>query len=659
MNDHSRSGGFQPPKSAKSSEAREPRYLSRSGDFQSPNQPTGEAANPAKLFLITLALTLTTLAPNTRAQVLDAATAASPQAAPAPASPAGGSNFLGRDAPSFDPANEMITWDGKTWNVNNNRLFEARFEKYLNIAAETDEEDAKYNAILAELLNLLSANNVTPTSLDRAFELLPQASEYRRDAGLGDTIANQVYSAWRARRELSRIRQADTALLQERRRVERNQLITADTRPLQRVTGANPEETAANATALAERRGIEMQPFTTRLVELNTLLKTNQTRRELQEAQTKIEFQALIVQLFIQRRFEHVLIATRFYRNVFADGDDQLDIKGESKNLFAKTTGLPPTVGTVDSLANEIIRDVAEGIEAYEFLLERDELESATKRLAETFLVGEYLPEVRTLARDDKRRALAFVQASNQLVSALEVKDYTLAEKLVAELEQTARDFDNSKPMAAIQTAKTVASMHLAKARNAAVAGERDVLESELAAATEIWPRNPALAEISSTIFSRGDVQGKALVDFDQLLSQKNYRQIFDDKERLIAATALDPARQQQLREVLADMTAIEGAIIRAQEIEKRGDSAGAWESAEKAFLEFPNDSKLNQLRANLTTQAAEFVRSLRRAEELEDRDQPGSSLAWYLQAQQQYPNSDFAKEGIERLTKEILPDAS
>ncbi len=627
---------------------------SRSGDSNSPTEPKLKLR-----LLLTLSVASALSTVTLHSQVLDAATAASPPAAPSAGAPSGGTNFLGRDVPSFDPANEMITWDGKTWNVNNNRLFEARFEKYLNIAAETDEEDAAYNAIIAEILTILSANRVNPTSLDRAFELLPQASEYRRDAGLGDTIANQVYSAWRARRELSRIRQADSALLEERRRVERNQLITSKGRPLDRVTGSSPEQTAANAAAMAERRTVEMQPFTTRLAELNTLLVSNQAKRELQEVQTKIEFQALVVQLFVQRRFQHVLIATRFYRNVFADGDDKLDIKGESKNLFAKTTGLPPTVGTVDSIANEIIRDVAEGVEAYKFLLERDELESATKRLAETFLVGEYLPEVRTLPREDKRRALAFVQASNQLISALEVKDYALAEKLVTELEETAKDFDNSKPMAAIQTAKTVAAMHLAKARNAAVAGEREVLETELTAATEIWPRNPALADVSSTIFTQGDVQNKALVDFDQLYSQKNFRLISEDAGRYFAAVATDPARQDQLKAVLDQMKVIETAITRAEEINKRGDAAGAWESAEQAFQKFPDDSKLNQLRANLTTQAADFVRALRRAEELEARDQPGSSLAWFLQAQQQYPNSDFAKAGIERLTKQILPDAS
>ena len=274
-------------------------------------------------------------------------------------------------------------------------------------------------------------------------------------------------------------------------------------------------------------------------------------------------------------------------------------------------------------------------------------------------MIGEYLPAVRTLDRDDKRRALSFVQKSNQLISAIEVKDFALAEKLVAELSETAKDFDVSKPMAAIETAKQISAMHIAKARNAAVSGDKETLEAELKAATEIWPRNPALTEVSKMIFSQADVQSRALFDFDQLLSQKNYRQILDDRMRFIAATAMYPEKQGQLRKVLEDMQVIETSIIQAQEIEKRGDYAGAWESAEKAFRNFPDDNKLNQVRANLTTKAADFVHAIRQAEELEQKEQPGSSLSWYLKAQNEYPASEFARQGVNRLTKQILPDAS
>jgi uncharacterized protein (DUF488 family) len=515
----------------------------------------------------------------------------------------------------------------------------------------------------------LSAGKVTPRSSDEAFRLLAKASQYQDDANLCDSIANQVYSAWLARKNNDRLNAASRALEDERKRLEWNARLTAEGTQLDSNGGGRSSSSKGKEGAAPQPEGqqqqqqlsrdMQMQPILTRLAEVTALTRANQLKREVAELQVKIEFQSLIVQHFLQRRFQHVLIGTRFFRSIFAEGDSQLRVGEDAKNLFAKTSGLPPTMGTIDSLANEIMRDVREGVQAFKFLLEKNELQSATKRLAETFMIGEYMPDVRTLNRDDKRKALAFVQKSNQLISAIEVKDYALAQRLVAELSQTAKDFDVSKPMAAVETAKQISAMHIAKARNAAVSGDEETLESELKAATEIWPRNPALTEVSQMIFSQADVQSRALVDFDQLLSQKNYRQILDDKMRFIAATAMYPERQEQLRKVLENMQVIETSIIQAQEIEKRGDYAGAWESAEKAFRNFPDDNKLNQVRANLTTKAADFVHAIRQAEELEQKEQPGSSLSWYLKAQHEYPASEFARQGVDRLTKQILPDAS
>ena len=617
------------------------------------------------------------------AQVPDSAPPPQPSQ-PAPANNNNGGNgnannnrnsqsaFLGKDVPFFDPDSETVTWDGKTWDVSNNRVFRARFEKYLNAPAEDDAESAEYEAIIKQILDLLSPRTVTPRSLDQAWGLLPKAASFKRDAELCDTIANQVFSAWKSKQDRDRMISATNAMDAERSRLERNKTVTLEHETFSAAMGpqtngggggrnggggGNQQSTAQKAED--ERLKSVIMPYDQRIAEINILMKTNQAKTELKQLQTKIEFQSLIVQLFVQRRFEHVLIATRFYRNVFADGDDEVRVKGSAQSIFDKSTGMPPTVSTVDSMANEIIRDVGEGVDAYNFLLDRHELDSATKRLSESFLVGEYLPPIRTLSRDKKRASLAYAQTANQLLNAIEVKDYTLAEKCVHQMEADAKDFDSSKPMAAIQTAKTIAAMHIAKAQNAAVGGDKVTLEAELTAATEIWPRNPQLADVANMIFSHGNVQNKAMVDFDQLLSQKNYRQIFDDKERFIAAMAFDKVRAEQLHQVLLNMQEIETAIGTAQQKEKIGDVPGAWESAEEAFAKYPDDSKLNQIRADLTTKAADFVGALRRAQELEKRGQPGSSLAWFLKAQQDYPNSDLARQGIERITKQILPDAT
>jgi len=569
-------------------------------------------------------------------------------------------SFLGGDAPMFDPGTEIFTWDGHNWHVSDNRLFQARFEKYLAAPEETTAQDLAYQQILKQILDDLAPGNATPAHVNEAFRLLAQAATYDIDARLCESIADAVYSAWRTQDNQAQITQADAGLEADRRKMEWNAKMAASALQMDQGPGAKDKANAAQwQQDENQKRDMEMQQYTVRLTEIMATIKTNQAKKELSELQSKIEFQALLVQLFLQRRFQHVLIGTRFYRAVFTDGDTGLKLGKEAQDMFSSSTGMPPTVGTMDSMADEVIRDVREGVQAFQYLLSQNELESASKRLAESFTTGEYLPEIRTLPREQKRKALQFEKQSDQLLSALEVKDYTLAEKLVTLLATTATDFDTSKATAAIETAKQISAFHLAKARNAAVSGDKATLESELTAATEIWPRNPALTKAADLIFNQGDAQEKALVDLDQLLSQKNYRAIYDDKMRYIAAVAMYPDRQEQLKKVIDQMAEIDTVMIQADEMTKQSDYAGAWEVVEKTFNKYPDDSKLNEMRANLTTQAAEFVLTIRKAQELEQKDEVGSSLAWFLKAQKIYPNSNYAQDGIQRLAKKVLPESS
>ena len=602
------------------------------------------------------------------AQVPDAPAPAAP-AAPA-AQPAGGAagggkkpgNFLGKDVPSFDPGSEVMTWDGKNWNVNNNRIFQARFEKYLNAPEATTKEDADYQRAISTILSLLAPGNATTQNIDLAFKWLPVGSRYDIDARLCDALADAVYSAWKAQRAQDRLVTANTALDRERDQEYWNakHAGAGESVKVPPGGGGGGGKKGGGQQAAPSQQNFEatitQTQHTKRITEVELQIKNNQLKREISEIQAKVEFQALIVQLFMQRRFQHVLMATRFYRAVFTEGDTKLNVGKDTKDLFERSAGMPPTVGTLDSMANEAIRDVREGVKAFDFLLTKNELESASKRLGEAVIVGEYMPEIRTLSRDKKRQALTFVQKTNQLISALDVKDYTLAEQLVKELKDMAKDFDPSKPTALIETTKHIAGGHLLKARNAALKGDTVTLEIELTAATELWPRNPELTEMSKQIFKQGDVQAKAALDFDQLLGQNNTRQIYENRVKFIGMLALDTDRSKKLEEVLKNMLTIETALGQAKAMEVQANFAGAWESVEKVAPQFPDDSKLSQTRADLTTKAADFVRTLRGAQDLEKKEQIGSSLAWYLKAQKLYPQSEFAGEGIDRLVKRILP---
>ena len=586
-----------------------------------------------------------------------------PTAAPSPSSaPAAQGGFLGKDVPLLDPGSEVMTWDGKIWNIQDQRVYRARFEKYLNAEEETSADAKRYREQFEEMLDLLSPTKASKENFRKAWAMLPQASSYEPDAELCNSLDDAIFGVLLAQQEVTKIDDQNRNLVRRKDTLEWNSRFAADSSLL----GPAPKNPAAAEQWNREqnlKRDMKMQPLLAELGEVNASIAGNRVKKEALRLQAKIEFQALIAQLFLQRRFEHVLLANRFYRTLFGDGDNQLRVaddyassqSAKNKESFGDLAKLPKTLGQLDALANEAIRDVREGVESFSFLLEKSELKSAAERLSEAFAIGEYLPEIRLLPRSKKREVLEFTRKTNQLLSALEVKDYERANGLVRELETLSRDFDSAKPMAAIETARTVSALHLAKARAAATSGDRATLESELRQATEIWPRNPALAEVSGAIFTQTDVQQQALNDFESLYGQKNFRQIFEDKVRFIAATALHPAKQEKLKHVLDQVQLAEAALLRAAELAKRGDAAGAWESVERGFSDYPDDPKLNQARAEFTTQAAEFVRSVRTAQEMERKQQLGSSLAWYLRAQQDYPNSELAQDGIARLSSKIL----
>ena len=606
------------------------------------------------------------------AVLVSTGTSQSPDAvAPSSASPSSsGATALsapsGRSAPDtpsgFDPGSEVMTWDGQIWNVQDQRVFRARFEKYLNAEEETGAEAKKYRDQFREMLDLLSPAKMSRENFRKAWAVLPKASDYEPDAQLCSALDDAIFGVLLAQQEVTRIDDQNRSLAQRKNTLEWNSRFTAESSLL----GPAPKNPVAAEQWNREqnlKRDMKMQPLLTELGEVNASIAGNRVKKEAVRLQAKIEFQVLIAQLFLQRRFEHVILANRFYRALFGDGDNQFRVadsytgsqSDKNREAFGDLAKLPKTLGQLDALANEAIRDVREGVEAFSFLLEKSELKSASERLGEAFAIGEYLPEIRLLPRSKKREVLEFTRKSNQLLSALEVKDYERAGTLVKGLESMSRDFDSAKPMAAIETARTVSALHLAKARAAATSGDRATLENELRTATEIWPRNPALAEVSGAIFTQTDVQQQALSDFERLYAQKNYRQIFEDKVRFIAATALHPDKQEKLKQVLDQVQLAEAALLRASELAKRGDPAGAWESVELGFSNYPDDPKLNQARAEFTTQAAEFVRNIRTAQEMERKQQLGSSLAWYLRAKQDYPSSEIAQDGVARLAGQIL----
>jgi len=647
----------------------------------------------------------------------------------------------------------------------NNPAFAVQFEKYLSAPAETSEDYKVYTQRMQKIMDLLSPGTTTKANQDEAFNLLPKASEFESDANICTTIHDAVYAAANVRVLVKNLTEANQKNEQNLKTAEYNQLHSALSLTLPALAPSKNDVGVYNNQQKELQTAI-MDPSKAEVSGLKQTIQKNKTQIATAEVQAKFQLQALILQLFVQRRYQHVIILDRFYRAIFDDGDQSLEqfnqmadkmgynkeagqakivadaapkgamasgsgdgghpgmgasagtgggaggtgagggagasvgtgyynnynnggmdasaLSGSGLNLGvenlsvesaqnALTTGMRTASRTfkslsqMDSVCNEIIRDVNEGVKVYKFLLAKEELESAASQLAAVFTKGEYLPSVRTLSQDDKRKTLAYAQLCNRLVNAANSGNIDVLTEVVDKMKAMNPGFDDSEIHAKLQGVKTASSLLVAQAKVAAAKGDLQSVQTEISRAAALWPNNPELQNFSaemSRVSEKARPEVQALADFDMLQGQGNYRRIFDEKEKYIAAMAMDDSdkkgiRQEKLRTIMDRMQEIEGAIMRSQEISRRGDPAGAWEGLEIAFEKYPDDSKLSQMRADFTTQAPDFVNDIRQAKDYEGRKEYGSALAWYLRAQGRYPMSDLSKQGIQRVVRQIVPDAN
>ena len=583
---------------------------------------------------------------------------------------------MGNELPFFDPSAETVSWNGHTWAATDNRLLAARFERYLNEPEDGSDAAREYRETIDAILELVSPHHPGGPDFPGALKLLPRASSFPGDAKLCDSLTQAIYAAVLAKKDVASTRALSLAMEEEKKRLisDSDWKAATETDPTLNQTGGGGGGGGNGGNGGGKQPGQAKQPAQNpgrgvvsleyidsvkRIAEIEAMKKANAAKNEIQITQAKVQYQALMLQFFVQRRFEHVVMASRFYHQIWRDGDNKLHIdkKSEISKLFTESLGASPTVAALDSLASEAIRDVNQGVEAFTFLAEKNELQSAAKRLGEAYAVGEFMPSIRTLPREQKRKVLEFVRESYKLIAALDAKDYTVAKELTAKLKAGAGDFDATKAEAAIATYTRVSDMHINAAKLAASQNDNEKASVEIQKAMEVWPQNPKLAEFDKLVEAGGGM-AVAKNDFDRLLSEQNYREIFRRQYEIAPAIAGDAGREDAFKQIITNLTRIEGALGKAAEFSKMGQDYAAWEQLAALRKEFPDDPKLGAELERLAPEVADFTKALNKARDFEERkdQQVGSALSWYLKARAIHPRSEMAEAGIERLLDEILP---
>ncbi|MEO0795090.1 MAG: hypothetical protein AAFX93_08010 [Verrucomicrobiota bacterium] len=567
------------------------------------------------------------------------------------------------DSDSVDLEDGTFNWKGRTFNLGNNRVARARFERYL-ASPDLSDSDEIYLGILKrieELLSLVGEDNIKDAEtltdeIFQAWQMLFKAARYEMDQGISIVVANQVYNIWRIRDENHNLTRARGILAEEKE--DQQDLLASNSWISEREFEERQRLKAQGRHTGAEFEGVTQATFQAqRVAELQSKITAMDTQGIANGIQAKLQFQSQILNLLLSRRFEHCIIASNFYRFAFKGSHQTITVGSEQLEEFMPISDFTPTVETVELLAREAETDVKTGMRTVESLYASNELYGALERLQETFYLGEYTPEVLQFPAEKKRPLLDLYRKTRELQTLIDLKDYEGIENLIAEVKEMAYDFPASQVLSGVRSAQRMSNLALMSAQQAVATGDFAKAESNLEKATQIWPLNPAIKSFTTNMANRADIGTQATLMFDELITREDYRAIYDKSAEFTAALIQDLERSKLLKEAATSVGRVDFIIAGARELDNQGNSYAAWEALVGAEEILPDDPELARVKAKMAPRVADFVGSLDMAEQAEDKEQYAISLSRLLEAQDIYPTSKICHHGIERVSKKLMAE--
>lgn len=577
--------------------------------------------------------------------------------------------LMGMEIPLLDPASDTVRYNGGYFDVGNNAVVRARFEKYLQQTPDDSTESKRYRKKLGELLKLTqnTAHSKAAVGSETLLKIgrgLYEINDFPGDGGQSGTLASGIASALAVQFANDR-RNRNNAKLQK----EIDKLVD-DTN---RMTNQNTGRGRAAAVAASSSKAKASTPDTTTTngfkIAQNTGeitgKKASQTKNDADSAAqielAKINYQSMILTFLFERRFDHALMGANCYRHIFRDGDTKLKLDENSKSfqLFNGIAGTSPTVSALASVAANARRDVDQNIEAVNSLLAQNKLADATQHLIEAVAIGEFMQSVQTFPVASRRRIAEYWGLRRKLLTSLNARDYGTCEDIATRMKELDADFDDSLVRSYCAGYKQKSDLALRNAVKALKAGDDEKFNQYITEAGEIWPRNPKLAEGREQLEKIDSADG-VLEEFRTLYNRGDFRTIAKEQERF-EPVALDPDLKAKYKEAITVISTIDAMLKQLESAAKQDDVMGPCLAYETLLQQqeqnehFAEDAIFRDALNRYAAEAHDFVEALRKAKESETRGELGSALANYYRAQCLYPRSEQAAKGIEQLTERIL----
>lgn len=574
---------------------------------------------------------------------------------------------LGMEMPLLDPSGDTMSYNGAKFDVGNNAVVRARFEKYLNQNPDDSTEAKRYRKRMNALIRLTqktarTRREIGSETLEKIGTGLYELNEYDGDGGQATSLASAIASAVAAQyANRNRNRKNDALQKEIDKLVYKTNLMTtrntnrgqAGKNTVGSKNGGNSVPAVANTFSIAHN--------TKKIATMEAAGVKNDADSLAATELAKINFQSTIVSMLLQRRYNHALIGAHTYRHIFRDGDTTLKLDSDSQaaQMFEGGVGLPPTVSTMATMAANMRRDVDQNMEAVANMLALNKLGEATNSLIQAVAIGEYMESVATFPMEGRRRIAEYWNLRKRALPALNARDYGALEEIAAKMKAMDPDFDDSMLTTYCKGRKEQSNLHLRNAAKAIKAGDEETFNAEITKAATIWPKNPNLDKGREQL-EKIDNQDHIRDEFRTLIARKEYRTIFNEQDKF-EVVAIDAELNKQYKEAITLISTIDGMLKHMQDAAKHDSVMGPCAAYEKLLESgeqdprYKEDPKYRDALNQFALAAHDFMKALEQAKSSEARREYGSALANYFRAQCLYPPSTLAGEGVKRVSEIIL----
>ncbi|MEY3491071.1 MAG: hypothetical protein RL309_199, partial [Verrucomicrobiota bacterium] len=433
------------------------------------------------------------------------------------------------------------------------------------------------------------------------------AAEYDIDANNSLTIASQVQKIWVMKQEFRQI-EVTKNQLETLRKVQEGIIINR--------ADIIEEANAANAQAASKSKPLGKSSSGT--TELGYKVKDEaRTQAEILAKnaemtalglKSKIEFQSQMVSFLMARRYRHSLITSSFYRVLFKGGSQNIVVGAKEVKEFFPISDFVPTLESFDMLSREAIKDTSKGMQTVDDLVKQGELYGAFERLQETFFLGEFEPVVMSYPQEKKREMLALWKDLRELQRLGDERDLGSVEGYVNKVRGRARDFPGAPILSKVTNAMNASNMSLLSAKGAALAGDNVKAEAALERAAKIWPQNPGVKDFATQVVSRQDTLAQKIPEFDRLMTESKWRDIYNKKLEYALALAQDKERSEKLRKVVNRVGELDANIQKASVLATQNNPYLAWDVIVEVYKTESDDIVLAKTRSDIAPLVANYA---------------------------------------------------